>query len=491
MKMNKITSLFLCVLLLPIVCIYAVGELKEYAVGEWKKELKWDWPTINTDDVEYPNGFLWGTGTSAYQVEGNCTDNDYYPYEGSTKTMPEMAGLACDHWNRYKEDIQLMKKLGFKAYRFSVEWSKIEPQEGDFNEEALQHYADVCDELIKNDIQPVVGFHHYTNPRWFTENMDGFEKEDNIGYFVRFCTKVFEKLQNKVKMWITFNSPDAYAIKGYQQGMTPPFKKDMHLAVTVLKNMFEAHVQAYQACKSILPDPKTHQIGIMKNVFQLEQSGKLSNIAYHCARRMKDDCFYEFFRSGVFNVRLPFWGLSHALCEAHVPFPLRANVYHENYDAPKCIDFIGISYYSHGYLHNFSVKNDTTRIPTKNERYVIYAEGLYRAIQEVSECLAKPCGIPIYITENGIAACDNDQRELFFRQYLYAMSRAINDGYDVRGYFFWSLMDNYEWGTYKKRYGLYHVDFDTQKRTLKGGTDHFINVVNGRKAGAGLKTLLN
>jgi len=200
----------------------------------------------------------------------------------------------------------------------------------------------------------------------------------------------------------------------------------------------------------------------MKNVFQLEPKGSLGLVGCFMARYIKENAFYSFFKTGGFSIYLPF----------------KINVKHINELAPQSLDFIGISYYSHAYMENFSLKRDIKRVPTANPLYVIYAEGLYRAIQEVSELLAAPLNIPIYITENGTAALSDETRSLFFKQYLFALSRAIQDGYDVRGYFYWSIMDNYEWRDYNRRYGLYHVDFETQARTLKGGTQHFIDVVN-------------
>jgi len=234
------------------------------AQGTWNKEWCWDWARIDTDDIVFPKDFLWGTGTSAYQVEGDCTNNNWSELENQTKEdgtpfLPKKSGKACDHWNRYKEDIQLMKNIGLDAYRFSIEWSKVEPEEGKFDEAALQHYADVCDELQRQGIEPVVGLHHYTDPIWFVQK-GGFEKEENIENYVTFAQKVFEKLKDKARIWITFNSPDAYAIKGYMQAMMPPFKKDWQLMGLVFKNVLEAHVRTYQALKTGLRHMHVHKV---------------------------------------------------------------------------------------------------------------------------------------------------------------------------------------------------------------------------------------
>lgn len=446
--------------LLTIVCsAYAVQTLaKPYPIS-WQNELTWDWGKINTDHIFFPPTFLWATGTSSHQVEGYCTNNNWSDCEDK---LPEKSGAACDHWNRYAEDIQCMQKLGVNAYRFSIEWSKVEPEEGKFDEKALDHYLQVCQSLVKSGIKPVVGFHHYTDPKWFAKK-GGFEKEQNIKYFMEYCTKVFEKLHDKASLWITFNSPDAYAMKGYSEGMAPPYKKNKQIAMTVLKNMLEAHVKTYAILKKIDP---TAQIGIMKSIYHLEARGKLGWLAKIFAYKLKDYAFFDFFRTGIFNAYIPF-------C---------VNVKYINLAAPQSLDFIGISHYCHGYLNNFSVEvpQVTKDLQTDMDRYVIYGEGLYRAVQEVAECLP---GIPMYITENGIATRDEKTRILFLQRYLYALSRAIEDGYDVRGYFYWSLLDNYEWGTYDKKFGLYAVNFATQERTLKDGGRYFAGVIDAwRKA---------
>jgi beta-glucosidase len=219
-----------------------------------------DWSTIKTAEATFPQAdFLWGAATSAHQAEGNCTNNTWSRWEAEGH-CEEPSGTACDHWNRYKEDIQLLKKAGLNAYRFSIEWSKIEPREGEFDEAALKHYEDVCDELVKNDIRPCVTLHHYTDPLWFADK-GGFEKESNIHYFVEFCEKVIDRLHGKVHLWFTFNSPCGYAAKGYLIGATPPAKKDMALMAEVYKNLLEAHVQVYRTLK-----PRYHtgvKIGIL------------------------------------------------------------------------------------------------------------------------------------------------------------------------------------------------------------------------------------
>ncbi len=219
-------------------------------------EIRWDWDTIQTDKVEFPEKFIWGTATAAHQVEGNCLNN-WSVFEKGSKSNGEpnikdrqQSGLACDHWNRYPEDISLIKELGLSHYRFSVEWSKIQPEHDVFDEHVLSHYSKMIDTLIENDITPVLTLHHFTHPIWF-DKMGAFEKEENIQIFISFCERVFKEYSSKVSYWCTINEPGVVATQGYFSGMFPPGKKDSQLSAVVLKNLLDAHVKVYHALKKM------------------------------------------------------------------------------------------------------------------------------------------------------------------------------------------------------------------------------------------------
>jgi beta-glucosidase len=430
--------------------------------------LPWDYDQAeNRKPLTFPQGFLWGAATSAHQTEGNCDNNTFWAWEHSTDEqgacrVQHKSGVACDHWNRYKEDIQLLKKMGANAYRFSIEWSKVELKEGEFDENAIQHYADVCRELRMHGIKPCINLHHYTDPIWFAQK-GGFEKIENIDHFVRFATKMIQRLDQPETMWFTFNSPDGYAAKGWLTGATPPGKKDMQLCGTVYAHMLEAHVRIYREAKKL--NKETH-IGILKNIFQLDPwspFNPLDQLACSIGTKITDTGFFEFFTKGIFELQVPF----------------KANVLHKNAQAIGALDFIGINYYSHGYMKNFTVVRDPKEIPTDNPLFTIYPEGLYRAIKEVHEKIAKPLNVPMYVTENGIATTDDKIRDDFLRKYLHALAKAIKDGYDVRGYIHWSLMDNYEWGNYTEKYGIYSVDFNSPDltRSLKAGSQFYLDTI--------------
>jgi len=350
-----------------------------------------------------------------------------------------------------------------KAYRFSAEWSKIEPREGEFDDAALQHYREVCDALLAAGLTPMVTLHHFTHPLWF-EQKGAFEKAENIALWIRFSERVFQALHEKVNLWCTINEPEVFASQGYFQGVFPPGKKDPPLTGVVLKNLLAAHTEVYQALKK-LPGGDKAKIGLVKNIFQFDPYRRWNFFDWMLARRFNylfTDTIIEFFKTGEFKTATP--GLM--------------NVQYANAAAPHTLDFIGLNYYSHMHLkfqwslkEFFKFEHRPDEIMT-DMPYPIYAEGFYRALQTVAQL-----GKPIYITENGIADAKDDRRELFIRRYLYAMSQAIKDGCDVRGYFYWSLLDNFEWAEgYEMKFGLYEVDFKTQQRRLRDGAKAFVKI---------------
>ena len=435
------------------------------------KELRWNWSEIDINKISFPKSFIWGTATASHQVEGNC-ENNWSEFEKGFKTdgSPnikdnQISGLTCDHWNRYKEDIKLIKKLGVEHYRFSVEWSKIEPKMGKYNKEALEHYSNLIDDLLKNNIKPVITLHHFCHPIWFDE-IGAFEKKENISYLVSFSKRVFDEYSDRVKYWCTINEPGVVAVQGYFTGMFPPGEQNGPKTAHVFKNLLESHVQIYHALKSHINGSKV-KIGIVKNINQFEPWRR-----YHLF-----DWLFTIALNHIFN-----WSTINFLKTGKLKFRIPGLMWltHENLDAKNSLDFFGLNYYSHNHIKFNLFKKDYSELKYHSRDimtdmpYTIYAEGIYRAIELVS-CLK----VPILITENGVADKDDNIRSEYITKYLYAVSKAIDDGYNVVGYYYWSLMDNFEWAFgYDMRFGLYHVDFNNQKRTLKKGSKKFVDIVN-------------
>ena len=434
-------------------------------------ELRWNWNDISIEKISFPSPFIWGTATASHQVEGHCINN-WSEFELGSKDdgQPNIkddqhSGIACDHWNRYPEDIKLIKELGVSHYRFSVEWSKIQPTRDTFDQDVFNHYSEMIDALIHNNITPVLTLYHFTHPLWF-EKLGAFEKEENINLFISFCQRVFNEYSTRVKYWCTINEPAVVATQGYFIGMFQPGKKDPQLAAVVLKNLLDAHVRVYHSLKK-LKNGTNVKIGLVKNINQFDPWRRwhildwmISIIANH----FYNDSTINFLHTGLFRIRIP--GL--------------VWIDYKNPNAINSTDYFGLNYYSHNHLkvkfslvEPFTMKFRDDDILT-DMPYTIYGEGLYRAIQSISIL-----DVPIIITENGIADEEDSRRELYIKRYLYALSTSIKDGYNVIGFFYWSLMDNFEWAFgYDMKFGLFSINFETQERSLRKSAKAYIDIVN-------------
>jgi len=434
-------------------------------------ELHWR-PFPQPAELRFPAGFLWGVATSAHQVEGGCDNNNWWRWEqgsfpdGTPHILrKQRSGVACDHWNRFREDVALMKELGVQVYRFSVEWSKLEPEEGRFDQAAFNHYAQVLDALEAAGIIPMLTLHHFTNPLWF-EDRGAFVREENLEYFVRFCEKVFRAYGTRVPWWCTVNEPAVVAVEGYFRGTFPPGERNPQLTAQVLLNLLRGHVRVYRRLKE-LPGGTKVQIGIVKDIFMFDPY-RHWHLGDWLTARLLDKIFnglsLEYLKTGVFKIVLPGF----------------MNITVEEPEAVGTLDYLGLNCYSHMPIALtfkppfFDMRLREDEIPT-DMPYTMYPEGLYRAVQRAAEL-----GVPIIVTENGIADARDDRRGRFIREYLTALHQAIEDGYDVRGYCYWSLMDNFEWTYgYDMKFGLYEVDFSTQERRLRKGAEVFRRIVAG------------
>eukprot|EP00612_Vaucheria_litorea_P002182 CAMPEP_0171455450 /NCGR_PEP_ID=MMETSP0945-20130129/2341_1 /TAXON_ID=109269 /ORGANISM="Vaucheria litorea, Strain CCMP2940" /LENGTH=498 /DNA_ID=CAMNT_0011980695 /DNA_START=92 /DNA_END=1588 /DNA_ORIENTATION=- len=448
------------------------------------KPVFWKWSRIDCDDLKFPSNFIWGVSTSSHQVEGNCDNNNWFRWENIERPPDQdptikdnqKSGLACDHWNRIEEDTELIKQLGVDSYRFSLEWSKIEPEKGKYDSEAILHYHKEIDHLLANQIQPMITLFHFSYPIWF-EDLGAFEKIENSEHFIRFSKNMFEEYGEKVKLWCTVNEPEVFVSNAYVTGLFPPGKLGkMHLAGTVIKNLLHCHVEIYQTFKIISEEKKLDvKVGIVKDLFQFHPY-KWHNLfdyflAWECDHLFNAQII-KFFKTGKFH----FW----------VPFA--AYVSMEDKRAKSSNDFIGLNYYSHYYVNMFNLLTNQImeeKLLAKPREIMTdmphpsYPEGIYYALMTLSKLK-----IPIIVTENGISDKYDDRRKMYIRRYIYAMSKAIKDGANVVGYYYWSLMDNFEWiEGYHQCFGLYKVDFDTQKRTLRNGSKAFISIVSKHKRG--------
>jgi beta-glucosidase len=444
---------------------------------EWdngEDELRAERKRIETDytAMSFPRDFLWGTSTAAHQVEGHHTSNNWTQWESEKGRIVtgEKSGAACDHWNRYEQDIGLMRELGCNAYRFSLSWDKLQPEEGKWDKGAVRHYHDELDALRRSGIEPMITLHHFTQPLWF-DRKGGFEREENVATFVAFCERVFDEYASKCRYWCTINEPEVYVAGGWLKGGFPPGKDDVAMAGRVLYHLMLAHVRVYRALKA-KQQYAAHgvQIGLVKNVFQMDPYNPLNPLDVYVAR-VVDGAFngtiLDYLRTGSYRFSMP--GI-----KTFAPPPDR--------DAPNCYDFMGLNYYSHFLVQFFPSKGQAFRLRhpkgavMTDMPHTIYPEGLYRAIVRVARVRRN---VPVIVTENGIADAADDRRQFYIRRYLAAAHRALREGINLRGYFYWSLLDNFEWAQgYKMRFGLYEVNFETQERRLRDGAKFFRDAIH-------------
>ncbi|KKQ41319.1 MAG: Beta-glucosidase [Microgenomates group bacterium GW2011_GWC1_37_8] len=387
--------------------------------------------------LKFPKGFLWGTATAGHQVEGKNIHSDWWAWEKSRKDI-ENSGIACDHYHLYKKDFSLIKEvLHNNAYRFSIEWARIEPKEGKFNKKEVEHYRNVLNELSRLRIKSMVTLHHFVNPLWFSEK-GGWEKKENIKYFERFVNLCIKEFGQDIDYWIVVNEPNIYISMAYIKGGWPPGKKSLLTAIKVYCNLAHAHKSAYKLIHDTFPNAKVSS-AIHMSAF------KYMNIF---DKPLSDLSNYLFSYSFIFLTK----------------------GYH---------DFIGVNYYAL-HLTKFS---DIFYKSIKVEEYEklvkgkvndlgwpIYPKGIY----EVTRQVWKRYKLPIIITENGTADAHEPNRIKFLVNHIKWLQSAIKDGVDIRGYFYWSLMDNFEWHLGKGvRFGLFETDYRTLKRIPRKSAEVF------------------
>lgn len=407
--------------------------------------------------------FLWGTATASYQVEGGNTNNDWWEWEKSGKIKTgDSALIACNHYNLYKEDFQLIKFLSNNAYRFSVEWSRIEPRRGEFNEKEILHYVDMLRELKRLNIEPVLTLHHFTIPTWFRD-MGGFFNEDSPKIFANYVRHVVPYFSDYVKYWITINEPMVLSSLGYFLGMWPPGDKDFGKTVKVSRNLILCHMEANKAIKENKSDA---QVSVAQHILIFEPDNKWNPFDSSIAK---------------FNNFMLNYAFLDALTKGRIPYPFSKGKFYS--DLENSIDYIGLNYYTRVFV-KFTPKGlfkEAERNMPKNDfNQYIYPEGIERVIVN----LANRYGLRIMVTENGIADREDKWRSEYILKTVESMKNAVKRGANIFGYMFWSLMDNFEWNEgYSMKFGLFEVDFKTQERKPRKSAYTYKEVVTKYKNG--------
>jgi beta-glucosidase len=423
--------------------------------------------------LAFPKGFKWCVATAAHQFEGYNTNSDWWDWEqqGGRIRNNDKSGAACDHWNRLDQDTKLIKELNLQQYRFSVEWAKIEPQEGSWDAAAIVHYQTEVALLKENGIEPLITLHHFSMPRWLRDR-GGWEWEGAPAAFARFAELVYKEIGPGVRDWITVNEPMVHIAGGYFAGLTPPGKNDLMSAMPPLEGLLHAHASAYHALHSAAKSQGDLPIRVgIAHHLRVFDPDSIFNPLDAMAARTLDTAFNWLFGDAIETGRLKLF----------IPFIL--NINKEIPGLKGTQDFIGINYYTrdmvsfslNGLLGLELVVNEQS--PLSDLGWEIYPEGFYRTIKAAMHHYP---GKPILITENGLADSQDQQRKKFIENHLAAVHRAILEGVPIETYCHWTLTDNFEWlEGFAPRFGLYEMDYPTQRRTLRESGRYYSEIAKG------------
>ncbi|HTZ10331.1 MAG TPA: family 1 glycosylhydrolase [Acidimicrobiales bacterium] len=376
----------------------------------------------------FPEGFLWGTATAAHQVEGGNVGNDWWAFEHAPGTpCAESSGDACDSWHRWPEDLALVAGLGLNAYRFSLEWSRVEPADGEWSVAALDHYRRQCERCLELGLVPVVTFNHFTLPRWLAER-GGWEWNDAPGRFARFCARAGEHLGDVVGWACTLNEPNVVAMMGYLWGVFPPAVTDAGRRLAVNGALCTAHRQAVAALRA---GPGDFPVGLTLSMtdYQAVPGGEAE---LEALRGPNEDVFLG---------------------------------------ATAGDDFVGVQCYSRLRVGPGGMLGPEEGVPVTQMGYEYWPQAVEATVRRAWEVTG---GVPVVVTENGISTGADEERIAFVTEAVAAVRRCLADGIPVRGYFYWSLLDNFEWVLgYRPRFGLVGVEPGTFERRPKPSAGWF------------------
>ncbi len=397
---------------------------------------------------EFPKKFLWGVSTSAYQIEGGVV-NDWSQWEKSDKRKKELqkrgekvdeyvCGQACDSYNRWQEDIDLVEKLNCNSYRFGLEWARVEPEKGSWQRGEIDHYRKILQELKKRNITTVLTLWHWTNPLWL-KHKNGWQNREVVKDFSQYTEKMVEELGDLVDYWVTLNEPMVHVVNGYLIEKFPPNKKGLLKANKAFRNLALAHQEAYNIIHRKYPQA---QVSITKLTNDFQPARKWCPLEKAIARA------------------------------AHYFWNDRLMKKIENH-----LDYIGLDYYFHNRIvwHPPFRKNMNKKV--NDMGWEIYPEGIYNVLKYLAKYQK-----PIIILENGLADSEDKHREMFIREHLEYIHKAIQEGVDVRGYFHWSLLDNFEWAEgFWPKFGLCEVDRKTFERRMRPSAKTYARICKNNR----------
>ena len=422
------------------------------------------------EDLKFPEGFYWGTATSSHQIEGNNTKNQWWAWEQEGGHIEDgtVSGIACDHYNRFDEDFALAQEFGHNAHRFSIEWSRIEPEEGVWDEKEVDHYRKVLESLQRHSLVPFVTLQHFTNPVWF-EEMGGWTSERAPELLARYAGYMAKALGDAVPFWLTINEPPVLPAAQYIAGVFPPQKRDMGLARLAARHILMSLGTMHNAIRENTPhNPKIGPVINMMYVMPASDSEE-DKAAAKALDQYWNAFWLDGMRDGVIGAP---WGDAE-----EVP------------GLKGAWDIVGLNYYSRSLAGAGSSRGLGVRqVPppegaeTSTMGWEVYPEGFYQCITRL-----KQYGIPVYITENGIGTDDDEQRISYLVRHFNEVRRALDEGVDVRSYMHWCQQDNFEWARgYAQKFGLFGTEEGTLNRIPKPSAYFFKDVAQNNRVPAEL-----
>ena len=405
-------------------------------------------------DFKLKAGLLLGSATAATQIEGGDENNNWARFAAEGKVKDGSTPVrADDHYARFREDIDLMAEMGLQIYRLGIEWSRIEPKRGEYCEEALAHYREEIAYMISKGIRPLLTLHHFTNPLWF-EDMGAFEHKDSPEIFLSLVKKSIEAFGDLVSEYITINEPNVYATNSLLFGEWPPEKRSMTSVVRAFSNMTAAHIKAYRYIHE-----KRKEMGFD------DTKVSFANHLRIFAPENPQNPLHRFFANA--SAYLFQDAITTAMMTGKCRYPILRR---QGVKKGKYYDFIGINYYSRSTVRGFAdgVKADCF----KNDLgWEIYHEGLL----DLSERLYEKYHAPVFVTENG--TCDNT--DAFRPRFIYDQLKLISEKENhITRYYHWSFLDNFEWKEGESaRFGIVHVDYETQGRTVKNSGKLYASII--------------
>lgn len=409
----------------------------------------------------FPDGFIWATGASSFQTEGNITNNDWYFWTRDDMQWPvqhrrfaEPAGRATDFWNRYETDLGLAQEMGVQMHRLSVEWARVFPAPGRVDHEALAHYRRILEAQRARGMKVMLTAHHFSTPDWVVRQGYFLNQEYVVRHFREYVALISSELGDLVDYWVPVNEPTMIVLAGYYVAAQPPFEKSFLKAIRAFRTLISMHTAAYHAIKEHRPEAPVGSAHSWFHHSPHEPASAPDRLAAAYNAHVANHAFFKAVNTG------------------RLPPPIGFN--EEVPGLRGALDFIGLNYYSRFYARGLKTVWNKAGDRITDLGWHFHPEGLYEALVWLRDNV----GLPVIITENGVATTDEDVRIEYVSLHLRQLLKAIESGVPVKGYTHWSLTDNWEMAHgFESRFGLIHVDYATQERRIKRGGEWYAGVI--------------